>query len=116
MIKKVFYSALLSSLLTSPLLHAEAEDCLDWEINTHRAGENLSSCAYFNSEKVSTRFVVKNHCATTVRGIFSYYREIEASERVMSVQPFQVPPGDSAEVANPCDVAADWSYYVTQAD
>lgn len=117
MIKTMLSAMLLyASLLGASTLHAKSESdmCLDWEIETHVAGDALSSCAYFNPNKVSTRFTVSNHCSTAVRGVFSYYRDSEP--RVMSVQPFRVRPGATAVVANPCDSAVDWSYQVTQAN
>ncbi|AKH69162.1 hypothetical protein IMCC21906_01484 [Spongiibacter sp. IMCC21906] len=120
---KIMFSAILlfATLQGSSLVYANTNtdvsgDCLDWEIKTHPAGENLSSCAYYNPDKVSTRFVVSNHCQTSVRGVFSYYSQGAEDDRIMSVQAFNVQPGRTAEVANPCDTAGDWSYHVTQAN
>ncbi len=94
----------------------DAQDCLDWEIQTHPSGDELSSCAYYNRDRASTRFLVSNHCQTSVRGIFSYYSDDRHRQRVKSVQPFAVDPGATTEVANPCNMTSDWSYYVTRAD
>lgn len=114
---KIMLSAVLlyASLLGASVAYSaqnETDACLDWEVETHASGDALSSCAYFNPDKVSTRFTVINHCSTPVRGVFSYLRDTEP--RVMSVQAFKVRPGSSAVVANPCDGAADWSYQITQ--
>ncbi|USA43042.1 hypothetical protein NCG89_16070 [Spongiibacter taiwanensis] len=108
----LLYASLLGASATYAAPSQDSDVCLDWEVETYASGDALSSCAYFNPDKVSTRFTVINHCSTPVRGVFSYLRDTEP--RVMSVQPFKVRPGGTAVVANPCDGAADWSYQVTQ--
>ncbi|WP_272990520.1 MULTISPECIES: hypothetical protein [Spongiibacter] len=91
---------------------AQPEDCLDWKVETLDSASNRSSCAYYMRDKVSTRFLVVNHCAARVSGVFSYTRE--DAIRPLSVQAFDVEPGQTEEVANPCDKEGKWKVEVSQ--
>lgn len=112
--KTVFaMSALIAGFSLSSLCQAaEPEQCLDWKVETHTSVSKSSSCAYYMRDKVSTRFLVKNHCDSNVSGVFSYTRE--DAVRPLSVQAFEVAPGAIEEVANPCDEAGDWRVQVSQ--
>ena len=91
---------------------AEPEQCLNWTVETHNSASKASSCAYYMRDKVSTRFLVQNQCESRVSGVFSYTRE--DAVRPLSVQAFDVEPGEVEEVANPCDEAGDWRIQVSQ--
>lgn len=91
---------------------AQPEDCLDWKIETLDSASNKSSCAYYMRDKVSTRFLVENHCTARVSGVFSYTRQDVV--RPLSVQAFDVEPGQTEEVANPCDKEGQWQVEVSQ--
>ncbi|WP_269620351.1 hypothetical protein [Zhongshania sp. BJYM1] len=107
----VFCSLLGASAMSA---FAEPESCLDWDVQTFPANSEQSSCAYFNQDKVSTRFTVRNVCDSKVSGVFSYYKEDIHNKSVMSVQSFVVNPGVSQEVANPCGMQSSASYQVSQ--
>ncbi|WP_373081423.1 hypothetical protein [Zhongshania sp.] len=113
---KVLLSGLLSCLLSTTALAAngEPEHCLDWDVQSFPANSEQSSCAYFNHDKVSTRFVVKNSCDTKISGVFSYYKDDISKKSIMSVQSFSVDPGQTEEVANPCDIHSNSAYQVSQ--
>ena len=91
---------------------AQPEDCLDWKVETLDSASNRSSCAYYMPDKVSTRFPVVNYCEARVSGVFSYTRE--DAIRPLSVQAFDVEPGQTEEVANPCDKEGKWKVEVSQ--
>ncbi len=112
--KAVFASSVVIAglALSSLCSAADAVRCLDWQVETHHPSSKSSSCAYYMRDKVSTRFLVKNHCDSNVSGVFSYTRE--DAMRPLSVQPFEVAPGAVEEVANPCDEAGDWRVQVSQ--
>ncbi|CAA0090457.1 Uncharacterised protein [Zhongshania aliphaticivorans] len=93
---------------------AEPESCLDWKVETFSASSAQSSCSYFNSNKVSTRFRVRNVCDTKVSGVLSYYKEDLNNKSVMNVQSFVVSPGASRDIANPCGMQNSAAYQVSQ--
>ena len=113
---KILLPSLLSCFLSTTALavNAEPENCLDWDVQSFPASSEQSSCAYFNHDKVSTRFVVRNSCSTKISGVFSYYKDDIAKKSVMSVQSFSVDQGQSEEVANPCDIHSNSAYQVSQ--
>lgn len=91
-----------------------AVECLEWQVETLPARQNESGCAWYQHDKASTRFVVRNHCPARVSGVFTYFRENLEREAVLSVQAFAVGPGSTQEVANPCDMTDEWSYHVSR--
>lgn len=113
---KYFPLIILGGALSSAttLLHADAERCLDWEIQSYSSESEMSSCGYYNRDKVSTRFVVHNSCAASVNGVFSYMKGEVGNKTVMAVQAFAVDPGDQQEVANPCNMLDQFSYQISQ--
>lgn len=109
----VIAAGLVFGVLGSTVVFAaQPEDCLDWKVETLDSASNRSSCAYYMRDKVSTRFLVVNHCAARVSGVFSYTRE--DAIRPLSVQAFDVEPGQTEEVANPCDKEGKWKVEVSQ--
>lgn len=116
MINKYLSLVLLGSALLcgATQLHADAERCLDWEIQSYSSESEMSSCGYYNHDKVSTRFVVRNSCAASVNGVFSYMKGEVDNKTVMAVQAFVVDPGDQQEVANPCNMLDQFSYQISQ--
>ena len=91
-----------------------AVECLEWDVETLPAHANRSGCPWYKHDKVSTRFVVKNHCPPRVSGVFTYFRENLEREAVMTVQAFAVGPGRTEEVANPCNMSDEWSYHISR--
>ena len=113
---KILLPSLLSGVLSIAALavNAEPENCLDWDVQSFPASSEQSSCAYFNRDNVSTRFMVKNSCDTKINGVFTYYKDDIAKKSVMSVQSFSVDPGKTEEIANPCDLHNSSAYQVSQ--
>ncbi|MEX1669577.1 hypothetical protein AB4876_11710 [Zhongshania guokunii] len=111
LLPSVFFCLMSSAALTAT---AEAEKCLDWDVQNFPASSEQSSCAYFNQDKVSTRFVVRNSCDIKINGVFTYFKDDISKKSVMSVQSFSVDPGQTEEVANPCDMHNESAYQVSQ--
>jgi|TARA_R110002167_G_scaffold59020_4_gene167140 hypothetical protein len=113
---KILLPSFLSCLLctTASVAIAAPENCLDWDVQDFPANSEQSSCAYFNQNKVSTRFLVRNSCDSKINGVFTYYKDDLAKKPIMSVQSFSVDPGETEEVANPCDIQTNSAYHVSQ--
>lgn len=113
----VFYAVLLVTgtvLAENAVAEVEAQDCLVWKVEQHSAQSNNSSCSYFNTNKVSTRVMVRNSCANAVNGVFTYFKTDDEHRSVMNVQHFAVKPGSVVEVANPCNLSQDSNFQVSQ--
>ncbi|MFT5889677.1 MAG: hypothetical protein ACI9BO_002505 [Zhongshania sp.] len=115
-IKTQIFAVMIGLSSSALALNAAAapEACLDWDVQTFPSSSEQSSCAYFNHDKVSTRFVVRNSCSTKVTGVFTYYKDDLQKKPVMNVQSFAVNPGESEEIANPCDMKISNAYQVSQ--
>ncbi|MBD2858220.1 hypothetical protein IB286_04300 [Spongiibacter sp. KMU-158] len=91
-----------------------ADRCLDWKVDSIPSDSDASSCSFYNPEKTSTRFLVRNHCSSEVSGVFTYYKTDAGQRPILSMHPFAVKPGQVVEVANPCSMSSPESIQVSQ--